>query len=682
MKRAFWMGLLGLVSATAPLAQEHVNVTPIKTEPAVAAQRWNTSSVQPQIIQSYRTGFPMPANPKPDTRPVDGPSNNLVAGGMSSTKRTNLKARFPGIGFTGFVPPDPQSAVSATHVVQVVNSDIAFFLKGNGQKIFQVSMEPLPGAAEGFFESLNPVGFVFDPKVLFDPNSGRFFVVALEVDFGTEVSKVLVAVSDDGDPTGVWNKYRFEAKVTQSGTTSWMDYPSIALNKDGFVVSGNNFGFSSGFAGVQLLVIPKAPLVAGTPATSSSIMVNDGFTLQPGRTWDNNVDKIYLASTTGNNSTIRLYALTNLATTPTLNSATVTVPAYAFPGELAPSVNGRFLDNIGNRLLDADWFAGKFVTAHTVAVSNSDDRNAVRWYEFNTNDFPTAQPTFSQAGTLVGSAGQSYLQPSVGINSVGDTALVFTRSSTSIVADVMVAGRKATDPAGTMGAATLVQGSNGSQYGDPGFNRWGDYGSMEVDPSDNVTFWSTSMIADTNTLWLAVFHKLTISEINPNLGTTNLDADTVGIFTDPNSVPNTQGGGLTGNVADLSVSDNANVLLNSVSSPRLGQIAAIEMTFTVEPTPGGLKFLGTRIEANAPTGTTGMVWLYDYVSQRYVQLKSWRMGPTGNTAVDAQVSRNFNRYVQNGQAKMVFRALVPSRRGNVGAPFQVSIDLAKLRIRT
>src|SRR5207245_2596711 len=52
-------------------------------------------------------------------------------------------------------------------------------------------------------------------------------------------------------------------------------------------------------------------------------------------------------------------------------------------------------------------------------------------------------------------------------------------------------GRLAADPIGTLpqGEAIMIAGS-GSQTS--GFNRWGDYSMMAVDPTDDCTFWYTT----------------------------------------------------------------------------------------------------------------------------------------------------------------------------------------------
>lgn len=671
--------------ASAALGQSSGNIYTPSSWQTVQAQAWSTHQVQPQIQVILHPGRVMPAHQNPSVYPAEAP-NTLPLGGTLTSKRSVLGPKFRGIGATGWVPPDPNTAVGPTDIVQVVNSDIAFFNKTTGAKTFQVGLGPVSGPSEGFFESLGVGNFIFDPKCTYDAVSGRYFVVVLELDQGAQLSKLLLAVSDDSNAAGTWFKYRLEAKATIGSNVTWMDYPSIAVNKDAIVVTGNQFGFSSGFGGVQALVIPKAPTLTGGAVTAASIIVNDGFTLQPARSFDGTVDKIYCLSTTGQANQLNLYAVTNLTGTPTIQSKAVTIPSYVFPFGDPPSPGGRFLDNLGNRLMTACYRAGKVYASHTVAVSNSDDRSAARWYEINTNNFPTSDPTFSQGGNVSGGSGEHLFQPAIGTNSVGDIALIFTRSSASVVADVMVTGRKSTDPTGTMGAPSLVESSLGSAYGGQGFNRWGDYFAMEVDPVDLTTFWGTCMIGDQNGNWVATFYKFTISDVLPGQNIQSLDALGAQVYTDPNSVPNSQGSNLEGDIADVRAPDGDEMTVDSVFVERLGQVAAVEFNYVTDGNVANLKYLGARVQAYAPSGTTGMIWMYDWVNNRYVQFKSWAMKATGNTRIDAEIKTNRTRFIgPGGEVKLVIRALRPIRSGRGSSqfptPFTLGVDQASARVR-
>jgi len=95
--------------------------------------------------------------------------------------------------------------------------------------------------------------------------------------------------------------------------------------------------------------------------------------------------------------------------------------------------------------------------------------------------------------------------PSITINSNGDIALGYTKSSGEMYPSMYLTGRRLEDDPGVMTyqELELYKGLNynNAYSADYGQHRWGDYASMMVDPADDSTFWFTSMYtkATTNT---------------------------------------------------------------------------------------------------------------------------------------------------------------------------------------
>lgn len=639
----------------------------------------------PQIQPSFRIGKLSPANPSIPPR-EDGPFSGLRAGSQLLAPRSNLDAKFPGIDATGWVPPDPNLAVGPGHIVEVVNSDIAWFNKATGAKQFQVSMAPVPGPTEGFFESLNPSDFVFDPKCFYDQVSGRFFVVALELDQGGQASKALVAVSDDSDPNGVWHKYRFEAMMNVNGTPTWLDYPGFGCNKDALIVTGNQFGFSSGFYGVQVITVPKAQILSGAVASQTQTLLASSFTIQVARTPDPNLNHIYMVGEGQNRSQMRLYAVTGLPNNPVVSQTAVAIPTWFPPSVNAPSPNGRTLDSLDGRIYDADWLNGRLVAVHTPRVSQSDSRNMIRWYEFSTNGWPTMPnpPTLFQSGNVIGGSGEHYHMAGIALNSVNDMAVVFTRSSSSIVADLMVAGRKASDPPGAIGTPVLVSNSLGASYGSPGFNRWGDYFSMEVDPDDNLKFWSIGMIGKANGNWTTIINSHTISDIGTGGQFTLFPPLTASIYQDPYSNPSVQGINLQGGPGDVANSDNINLTIGSVFMPGLGQVAAGHFTYDLEGNLSALTTLRVNLEANALSTCTIFVMVKNQITGKWHSVKAFPAKPTGNAQVLVTLPAPLSQWrTSSGAMDVVIRAVNPIRSRLFVMPlaFTLSLDLVEVQAR-
>jgi hypothetical protein len=78
---------------------------------------------------------------------------------------------------------------------------------------------------------------------------------------------------------------------------------------------------------------------------------------------------------------------------------------------------------------------------------------------------------------------------SAAMDKTGDIGMGYSVSSSTIFPSIRFTGRQPSDPLNTMEAEATVVNGTGDQDG--GLNRWGDYSSMSIDPSDDCTFWYT-----------------------------------------------------------------------------------------------------------------------------------------------------------------------------------------------
>jgi hypothetical protein len=82
------------------------------------------------------------------------------------------------------------------------------------------------------------------------------------------------------------------------------------------------------------------------------------------------------------------------------------------------------------------------------------------------------------------------------MDKIGNMALGYSASSSSVSPSIRYTGRLVSDPVGTMQTENIIQAGGGSQLRN--LNRWGDYSSMAVDPVDDCTFWYTTEYLKTN----------------------------------------------------------------------------------------------------------------------------------------------------------------------------------------
>ena len=157
----------------------------------------------------------------------------------------------------GGQPPDPQIAVSSTHVVVGVVNGVAFYTKDGSSypsasnfvgatQLFQpiITGSNLSPDSQGHIDSFS------DLRAIFDPYRKRFWLATTGAYRATVMGKkgfaslppkqrrtiIAVAVSYDEDPTHGWNLYWWDAAVGWGGTADpyqpgdMGDYPSIGVN--------------------------------------------------------------------------------------------------------------------------------------------------------------------------------------------------------------------------------------------------------------------------------------------------------------------------------------------------------------------------------------------------------------------------------------------------------------------
>jgi hypothetical protein len=326
-------------------------------------------------------------------------------------------------------------------------------------------------------------------------------------------------------------------------------------------------------------------MLAGAPVTASYFRDANSGTAQMADCLDPSISSLYGVSRL-NSTTARVYAISNIGGTPSLNFTNVAIPSAPAPSAAAPSTPGD-LDPLDGRIFSATWRSGHLFASHTVGLSGG--VNAVRWYDVNLNSYPVGTPTLAQSGNVTPPAGPHYHMGAIAANGYNDVSTIFTRSASSgagAPADAMAAGRKSSDPAGSMGTPILLSTSQGPSYGGVGDNRWGDYFAAGVDPTDDATFWGVAMVANASGGWITVVNSWTV---------------TPPAVLDSHAVPPTISGGSTGvGTVNLDTPAPQFGYVVSLTSANPG-VASVPATVTV---PGGATSANYTITTSAVTSST------------------------------------------------------------------------------
>src|SRR5258708_18482308 len=173
-------------------------------------------------------------------------NQTMFAATMDATPVVTIGANFAGANFLDFGanPPDTDGAVGPSQFVELLNSVYRVYDK-SGNVLQQLSLND-------FWSSAGvPQASAFDPRVLYAPDSQRWYAAAL--DFS---GAFLLAVSNTTDPTQGWQA--FVLRVTS-------DFTELCVNRDGVYL----VGIDSRGLNPDVVVIPKSDLLA-TIATGAN----------------------------------------------------------------------------------------------------------------------------------------------------------------------------------------------------------------------------------------------------------------------------------------------------------------------------------------------------------------------------------------------------------------------------
>lgn len=397
---------------------------------------------------------------------------------------------FNAIDFTGWTPPDPEMAVGPDHIVTVTNGSIAFFDK-TGTNLFQDEIE----GPQGFWGQQGATGFVFDPEVLYDPHSNRFFAMCCERSSDNR-SKYLLAVSDDANPMGTWFKYRIDVTNVDND----IDSPNMGIDADVVYLSADFFGPDK----YQVLMIEKAPLLSGGSINSREIVITGSGNQSMGLpvVYDDAGDAGYLLQSsegTGNGITfseVRFHAITNQLTNPQRVTVDVAVPTYSYPNQPPQqgTSNRPFL--FEPRFWSCAVRNGSMWAVHHVNGS----RARVRWYEFDMRNWPFGgqDPILRQWGELDYGGGIHTYFPSIAVDAENNATIFFSRSATNEFISIGRAFRRHDDALNTFRPMEFVKQSTVPYTG---AGRWGDYSGTKPEPNEPGVFWGHHEWTDVSNAW-------------------------------------------------------------------------------------------------------------------------------------------------------------------------------------
>jgi len=364
-------------------------------------------------------------------------------------------------------------------------------------------------------------------------------------------SRMHLAISKDATPKTKDDFYTYVVGDKNGPYKQLLtDFPKVGVDEDAIYIHANSGNLITNFPGVdvysQIVAVEKAPLIAGTGPVN--ILLNDlvfivtatsGFNngifnvslptlLHPPKNNTQQVSFAVAAKTfqvgefPGDGDTLVVTSIKDILGTPKLENFELKVEPWTFPLSSSDPViqpDGIFQGApfffptfklltipvmIQYRCVQ---FEDSLWCCHTVG---NPDLNEVRWYEIDVSKiFDNNGPTVSlkQQGTIKPGGTTSAFYPSIDVDKDGNMAIGFNISGPDQPVAMAHTGRLKNDPPGTVRFPLEVnfEAQPDLPYVDDSIDpaedfgsRWCDYTSLQLDPSDNKTFWYCSQYSNLN----------------------------------------------------------------------------------------------------------------------------------------------------------------------------------------
>ena len=531
-----------------------------------------------------------PAPPTEDGRDI-GPrlpqtTSNSFTGASFTTDNLNL------------FPPDSMGAVGPTQFIVAINGRFRSFNKATGAADGALDVDDTV-----FFNSVRNGNSTSDPRIRYDRQTGRWFIVMISVALD---NRILLAVSNGGTITSQSNFTFFFINVAtltppiNSTDPCIADYPTLGIDANALYIGTNNFCGTdintAPFHSTDGYVVRKSSITGAGPIVTTvfrgliaSFNADGPFTPQGVDNFDTAATEGYFIGVSNQFfGRLLLRRVSNPGGTPTISAdIPINVNDTRFP-VLVPhlgnnSVNFGRLDALDDRLFAAVMRNGRLWTAHNIqvdgtgAASTTGGRNGVRWYELQNVAAP-GTPTAAQQGTIFDPAATDptfYWIGTVMVSGQGHMAAGFSQAGNLNRADAATNGRLAGDAAGTTRAVTPYTATtfNYNPPGDPGGafgRRWGDYSYTSLDPEDDMTMWTIQEFTDQANSWgVRVVKLLAPPPVTPNIITPSSVAGGQSAVNVTLTGPATNGAGFydpgTGFAKRIGVTVSGGVTVNSVT---------------------------------------------------------------------------------------------------------------------
>ncbi|MGI8786581.1 MAG: carboxypeptidase-like regulatory domain-containing protein [Pyrinomonadaceae bacterium] len=489
----------------------------------------NNEVIVDRIVPGAGLGDELFEDPLAEKSRIDLPNSPQAMPGPILTFDGILSANIITTFGTTSMPPDTVGDVGPNNYVQATNIGVFRVFDKTGTALTATARIStlFAGLAVG-----NPCRTFDngDPVVNYDPMADRWLISQFVVRGATYGQ--CIAVSQTGDPTGAWYAYFFA-----DPNNYFPDYPHWGVWTDGYYLATHEFNHAgSAYVEAGFFAFNRDKMLVGDPtanfiyfaraATFGHLPTDiDGY--MPPAAGTPEMFFEYNSTAFGGTDSLLGYEFVPNYTTPASSTLTAkpALPVAAFDPrqpsgrnvieQPSPALATQYVDTISDRNMFRIAYRNlgtiavpinSYVTSWTVNVSgvnpitSATHQAAIRWEELRRSN-AGAMSVFDQgthAPDPASGIGRNRWMSSIAQDNNGNIAIGFSRSGLGAAdfPDIVWAGRTGGQvAAGTLneGEATMFASTGVQQIAN---GRWGDYSTMTVDPTDDCTFWYSTIYRD------------------------------------------------------------------------------------------------------------------------------------------------------------------------------------------
>jgi len=396
---------------------------------------------------------------------------------------------------TGSYPPDCNGSAGPNHFFQEVNVKYSIYDKTGNVVVPPTNLNTLFAGVPGGNTNEG------DPILLYDDNADRWLAAEFSGVSGPDYMMIAISVTDD--PTGDW--YRWSWSMN-----GFPDYMKFGVWEDGYYMGTNTT------SGSDIYVFEREEMLIG--ATSPQMVKfdnpnrpNSGFHCVLPADCDGDyapagTPGIFLTINDdawgGGGDALWLFELDVDWDSPSNSTFQRTQQIAVSPFDsnfgstwdnIKQKGTGQELDAINQILMYRVQYRNfgtekRIVCNHTVDVDGT-DHAGIRWYELELNGDTWE---IRQEGTYAPDEHSRWMG-SIAMNGTKDIALGYSASSTTKYPSIYYCGQSSVENTAATGIMDIEEGViKEGTVSQTGYNRWGDYSNMSVDPADDKTFWFTT----------------------------------------------------------------------------------------------------------------------------------------------------------------------------------------------